>query len=144
MISRVGRTGSDKAGFTIVESLVAVFTLSIFVAGVCALLVAARESIDRASMHYTAVNIAKNRLERLRTFEYGDMVMFAESDVRVDNEGNPDNAGHYQRSTTVSNVSARLLDVTVEVGVQDRVTLGFEGEKEVVQSYFTKYEELGE
>jgi Tfp pilus assembly protein PilV len=47
------RIAGDRAAFTMIEALIAVVMLAFFVVGVCAVVVAAREVMDRSRSHYT-------------------------------------------------------------------------------------------
>jgi len=114
-----------------------------FSTGACKLLMSHRKIADMARAHYTAINIAKNRLELVRTFDYGQVDDFLENNVVVDASGVPDAVGNYRRSTTVSNVSSNLLELTVTVDLRNRQTLAFTPAKEQVSTYFAEYLESG-
>ena len=123
-------------GFTIVEMMVAVLVFAICIVGICRLEVVARESNDRARWHYTAVNIAKNRTERARVAQYGELEGFVENNVVVDWQGNPSVNGDYRRTTTVSNTTPTLKEMVVTVEIRNRVTRAFAGMGESVRTYF--------
>lgn len=130
----------DSSGFTIVESMVAVLILAIFVSGACGMIATAREIMDRARSHYTASNIAKNRLEHLQTYDFDQVPLLAEDSVTVNKMGHPSGNGHFQRTTSVSNVAERLYNVTVTVEIRNRLTWDFSGGGlERVQTYITEF-----
>jgi len=133
----------NRAGTTIVETIVALTIFAGFSTGACKLLMSHRKIADMARAHYTAINIAKNRLELVRTFDYGQVDDFLENNVVVDASGVPDAVGNYRRSTTVSNVSSNLLELTVTVDLRNRQTLAFTPAKEQVSTYFAEYLESG-
>jgi type II secretory pathway pseudopilin PulG len=128
-----------KDGLTLVESIVAVCIFGIAIAGICALLVSARELNDRARLHYTAINIAKNRLEKARTLNFSTLSLFQENGTIVDYNGNPDPNGAFRRTTVISNVATNLVEIIITVDIRNRVTLGFTGEQETLRSYLTEY-----
>lgn len=127
------------SGFTLVEVLVAAFMLGICVGGFCTLAVIARETSDKARARYTAVNLAKNRLERARIFGFDQLGGFVENQVVVDRNGNPSSAGDYRRTTTVRAVTSNLVEVVVTVEIRDRIARSFGKEAETVKSYVAKY-----
>lgn len=107
------------------------------------ILVSHRKVADMARGHYTAINIAKNRMELVRTFNYGQVNDFLEDKVIIDSSGVPDDDGNYRRSTEVSNVSSNLLELTVTVDLRNRITLAFNPANEVLTTYFAKYLDSG-
>lgn len=92
-----------------------------------------------ARAHYTAINIAKNRLELVRTFDFGQVDDFLETDIIVDASGAPSSEGNYRRSTAVSMVSSNLLELTVTVDIRNRQTLIFNPANEQLSTYFAEY-----
>ncbi len=133
----------NRAGLTLVETIVALTLFAIFTTGACKLLMSHRKVSDMARAHYTAINIAKNRLELVRTFDFDQVGNFLESDVVVDASGLPDSWGNYRRTTQVSNVSSNLLQLTVTVDLRNRQTLAFTPAKQEVTTYFANYLESG-
>lgn len=129
----------SRAGIALVEALVALTLLAVFLAGATKLLLSHHEMSDMARAHYTAINIAKNRMELVRTFDYGQVGNFLEDKVNVDASGIPSTLGNFRRSTEVSNVSSNLLELSVTVEIRDRVTLGFGSSQEKLITYFAEY-----
>ena len=129
----------SRAGIALVEALVSLTLLAIFLAGAMKLMLSHHELTDMARAHYTAINIAKNRMELIRTFEFGQVDGFLEDKVSVDASGVPSTLGNFRRSTQVSNVSANLLELSVIVEIRDRKTLGFSGRQEDLSTYFAEY-----
>ena len=132
-----------RAGMTLVETVVAVAVLAIFSTGACKLLLSHRRMSDMARAHYTAINIAKNRLELVRTFDFDQVDNFIEDKVVVDTSGVPNTVGNYRRTTQISTVSSNLLELTVTVDLRNRQTLAFTPAKEVLNTYFAQYLEQG-
>ena len=136
------RNGS-RTGITLVETIVALTILAVFTTGVCKLLLSHRMASDMARAHYTAINIAKNRLELVRTFDFDQVGNFIEDQVVVDASGIPSSAGNYRRTTQINSISDNLLELTVTVDLRNRKTLEFTPAKEVLNTYFARYLEPG-
>ncbi|MFC1496928.1 prepilin-type N-terminal cleavage/methylation domain-containing protein [Verrucomicrobiota bacterium] len=133
-----------RDGMTILEVMIAVAIFAICVAGMCALIQNGRALSDLSRDHYVAANIAKNRLERVRTFDFDQLTEFIEVHTPVDVSGNDVSGSDYRfrRTTFVSNVTVNLREVTVGVGIRNRVSLEFEGAGETIQSLFAEYQEV--
>lgn len=142
-VPRNGGGNRRCAGMTLVETIVAIAVLAIFSTGACKLLMSHRQLSDMARGHYTAINIAKNRMELVRTFDFGQVADFIEDKVVVDASGIPNTAGHYRRTTQVSTVSGNLLELTVTVDLRNRKTLAFTPAKETVSTYIAEYLDSG-
>ena len=107
-----------KTGFTILELIVAV---SIFGIGISSLLAVYTQSVTvskRSDYAYTAYNLAKNHIERLRVSAFSSLSLALETDTRVNRDGEPDEAGEYLRSTSVmtnygSDANLTRVDVNV-------------------------------
>ncbi len=132
-----------RAGTTIVETIVALTIFAVFTTGACKLLMSHRKIMDMARAHYTAINIAKNRMELVRTFDFGQVDDFLENNVVVDASGMPSTEGNYRRSTEVSTVSSNLLELIVTVDIRNRQTLAFNPANEQLRTYFAEYLEPG-
>jgi len=131
-----------RRGFTLVEVLVATTLVVTVLAGVYMVVVHALRLTRMARDHYVATNIAKNRLERARNFQYNDLYLLAEGNVTVNENGLPDNAGRYRRTTVInSEFDEGLTEVSVLVHIRSRRTGQFSGEQEQISSLFTEYEE---
>lgn len=122
-----------------VEVVVALLVFSIFIAGMTGLVLSARQAQDMARSHYIATNMAKNRLELARAIEYANIGIFSEQDVIVDANGNPDPDGGYRRTTVLGTVTPNLVRVRVSVEVRNRISLEFETDAIVVDSYIAEY-----
>ena len=128
-----------RDGQTLVEAVIAILLLSMCMYGVCRLVIKARQMRNIARIHYTAVNVAKNRLERARNFDFDSLDTLSEDTVTMNADGGPSPDGDYQRTTIVSNINSVLKELVVTVGVRDKISRTFEGEAETVQSLFTHY-----
>ena len=132
-------SGQVKGGFTLVEAIVSLVIFGICIGAFCELTVLLRQTSDKARDHYVAVNIAKNRLERARNYDFDALNGFTESQMVVDNSGNSSLGGDFRRSTSISTVSTNLKQVAVSVEIRDRITRRFGGESETATSYVPKY-----
>ncbi|MDP6525189.1 MAG: prepilin-type N-terminal cleavage/methylation domain-containing protein [Kiritimatiellia bacterium] len=131
------RLGSS--GLTLIETIVALAIFAICIGGYCALVTQVRQAADMARDRYIAVNIAKNRMERARSFDYDQLHLFVDSGVILDDDGNPDIDGNFQRTTSVSNVTDSLSLISIKIEVRDRITRKFDDDPEVIQTYLTDY-----
>jgi len=126
----------DRAGTTLVEVVVGLFIFGLFVAGMCRLLVLVNESADRARDHYVAVNIAKNRIERARAFDFNQLTsVFTENNVLVDVNGQPAVDTNFRRSTQITPAGTNLVEMVVTVDIRNRKTWAFNGPSEQVRTY---------
>lgn len=102
---------------TLIESLIAIFLLSLFVAGSVQVLNSVRRSADLSRMHFQALNMAKDRVERIRTFSFSQLGLAAESGVRLNQYGRIDAEGMFRRSTTVETQTNGLKKIVVRVEI---------------------------
>lgn len=131
----------SRAGSSVIESLIALVVFALFITGASKLLMVHREITDMAQSHYQAANIAKNRLELIRSFEFEELDRFAEDDVLINSYGIPDSSGRFRRSTTYSNAESNLVELVVAVEIMDRKTLAFNGRNETLKGYFAIHNE---
>ena len=124
-----------KAGVTLVEVMVAILILGLCIGGLCQLAVNARQLSDMSRTHYTAINIAKNRLERAKTVDYDELQFLVENDIVVDPSGRADSSGDYRVNTAVTQASTNLMEIVVTVGIMNRLTLNFGPESESIRTY---------
>lgn len=135
-----GRIAVKRAGFTLVEAVIALMIMGVSIVGICQMIVLARESSDRARDHYIAINLARNRIERARTLPYSQIPLMGESLVVVDEGGAASASGLFRRSTVVSNLSAGLSEMVVTVEIMDRRTRSFQGVSESAQSMLWEFQ----
>jgi hypothetical protein len=70
--------------------------------------------------HYAAASIGQARVERARQVPYGDLPLFAETEVLVDDYGNPaETYGRFQRTTIIEpdSPSEGLTTMTVRTQI---------------------------
>ncbi len=135
---------SRRAGIAMVEALVALVLFALFITGAARVLLAHRQMTDMARAHYIAINIAKNRLELVRSFDHDQRIDFVEDNLLINAAGQPDASGNYRRSTTFTEVSSNIIEVAISVDIRDRKTLEFEGRTETLNSFFALYLERPE
>jgi type II secretory pathway pseudopilin PulG len=113
-----------KKGMTLVEVIVAAFIFMIFCAGFYAVFIGALRTHKLAGDNYRATLIARNRIQRALSFDYGSLSLMAEpSGVAIDGEGNLKQNGLYRRPTTINtNVAPNLTQIQVEVYYPHRGT----------------------
>lgn len=131
---------NNRIGFTLIESMVSVVLLGMVIAGSYILMNRSAQLVRSARNHYIAINLGKNRIERARTMQYGDLRLLAETKVIVDDNGIPFSSGDFRRTTIVeTNATPGLTAVTVSNEVRNVRTRAFQGESESVSSLFTEY-----
>lgn len=135
----VGQRNKKRAGVCMVETVISVAIFATFMTAASKIIVMNRQLTDMARAHYTAANIAKNRMELVRTFGFDQVDNFLEDNVRIDASGQPDLTGKYRRSTTIAPQKGNLIELTITVEIQDRKTLRFKGRKEALETYFAQY-----
>jgi Tfp pilus assembly protein PilV len=129
-----------RGGFGIVEAMVALLLFGVFIAGACRLIVTARETASRATDHYTAIALAKSRIERIQTFSFSQLDMMGQSNEPLNENGDPVPTGdaRFRMSTVVSAVTTNLKMVRVTMDIKDRFTLQFDGENEVITAMISE------
>lgn len=140
----LNRVRKDRSAMTLVETAVALAIFAMCIGGMCALIVVSKRLSDQARWHYTAINLAKSRLERARALPFESLEMLVENQTGVNASGFTDSDGDYRRSTYVNEIKSGLLkEIVVVVEIRDRRTLDFEGEHEEIRSYFANYANQG-
>lgn len=143
-MKRPGRETVANRGFTLVEVMVGLFLIVLVLGGAYGV-VSRAQALQRAARdHYVAIAIAKNRLERAHAFQYeSNLMLLSESAVVVNDNGNPDVNGMFQRQTIVNtNYAPGLTEIQVVVKIRNRFTGGFDSSganKEEMMCLFTKY-----
>lgn len=142
MVTKSSRKGrARRAGLTLVESVIGLMVFSGFIGGACKLVVLSHHVGDRAAAHYAAVNIAKTRIERIKTFGFNQFELCQESGIVLNRSGRPDNNGNFRLTTTVVSRGEGLKDVTVRVDIRNPRTLAFDGEHEQIASSLADLQE---
>jgi len=77
------RARRRDSGFTLTEVMVASGVLLFFVLGLLAALLMGIRTLDLSVQHYRATSIARNRVQRARSFSYSSLPLLQESGVRV-------------------------------------------------------------
>jgi len=134
----------------LVETIVTLMLLAMIMAGAIKLISVATRVTQAARHRYVAATLAKNRLERARNFQYGDLPLLAENAVVVDDNGVPNLNGWFSRSTQVDTnyitvaggSSVTNTKVTTTVKIKNVFTGQFSSGSntdEKVESIFTSY-----
>lgn len=128
----------NRAGTTLVEALIAMAVFAVFTTGSCKLLVAHRKLMDMARDHYTAANIAKNRYEMARTFDFEQLADLGEDALVVDASGMASDHGHFRRTTEITLLNTNAYELTITVNIQNRKTLAFDTAEQTITTYLSK------
>ncbi len=125
----------QEDGLTLIEVVIAIMILALCIGGLCQLFVNINQLNQMSQAHYTAINIAKNQIERAKTLEYNNLLLIKELDGIVNSSGANDPNGFFKITSNISTVNSNLVELTVSVGIKDRIHLDFRGEKEEAKTY---------
>ena len=103
---------------TIIETLVAITIFAMTIVGVMGAIVVSVDASSKINYEYTATNIAKSRIERLRYMDFNLLTNAVETNSLVDNQGVPSETGEFIRNTIVNanyGGNGHLIEVRVEV-----------------------------
>jgi hypothetical protein len=129
-----------RHGMTLTEVVVATFLILLVLSSSYVLIIKSSELSRSSRRHYIAISVAKNRLERARNFLYNDLKLMAETNLTVNDNGNPDPDGRFRRTTIVNtNYAPGLTEVTVDVKIRNPHTGLFTPDHEMIQTLFTEY-----
>ncbi len=129
------RNRKSKEGLTLVEMLTALLVFAMAVGGMCSLALSSKQILDTSRDHYVAVNLAKNRIERVKTFNFNELELFIDANTVLDESGTPNPNGNYSRTTQVSSVTPNLKEVVVTIAMRNRKTLVFAPAIQQVRTY---------
>lgn len=108
-----------RAGFTLTEVMVASAILVLFLGAFYSAFIMGFHALNLSVNHYRANAIARNRIQRARSFDYSSIELLEESETRIDHNGNIDAMGTFRRSTTINtNTLTAPYTVLIEVGVR--------------------------
>ena len=106
----------NRRGFTLISVMIAVVILAVGVLALSRTLTGAMQANTKAGLRTIALDIARQRMEFLRSQPPGNMAAFAEvSGTDVNEEGRPVTEGKYHRTVIVADVRTSLVSVTVRV-----------------------------
>ncbi|MBI3252142.1 MAG: prepilin-type N-terminal cleavage/methylation domain-containing protein [Candidatus Omnitrophica bacterium] len=108
------RTSANR-GVTLVEVMIAVFIFLIGMAGLLDVTIQCSTMGKRAEYAYTAYNLAKNHLERLKTYDFASLASAAETGTAINADGDPDASGSFTRSTTITTSYSNNANLTMAV-----------------------------
>jgi type II secretory pathway pseudopilin PulG len=123
-VKRTGGSNSKRgkrAGFTIVEVVIASAVLFMISGGFILSYLSAMRTHLMARDYYRATCMARNRLQRAHALDYGSLPLLDEDMTPVDELGNADPAGVFRRTTAVTNLvpTCTRLAVTVHYPVRN-------------------------
>ncbi len=130
-----------RAGITLVEVLVSTALLGMVFAGAFALITQASGMMRRTRNHYVATTLCLARLERAKDFDYNLLSFLEESDLVLNQDGIPDEAGYYRRHTEISTDTPLEGTTTIQVRVEVRnlKSQQFDGAFEEMTAAYTTY-----
>lgn len=108
----------NNHGLTLVETMMAILLFGIALVGMLDVCAQSILTGRRSDFSYMAHNLAKSRLETLKTMSFGSLGSAAETDTILDSNGVPDIDGTFKRNTSVTtgyNGDNQLAQVTVTV-----------------------------
>lgn len=109
--------GAQK-GATLVELMISVVIFAITIVAFIDVISQSRSMAKREELGFTAYNLAKNKIETLKSISFADLSTAAESLTVINNTGTPDPVGNYKRTTTVTTSytgDSNLTQITVQV-----------------------------
>lgn len=117
-----GGATARHSGFTLLEVMIASTVLMLLIAGFVGSFIMALRTLDAANNQYRAKAIARNRIQRARSFEFSSLSLLAEEDSRIDRYGNIDQDGDYRRTTMIS-TNTPTWPHTIRIQVEVRYPL---------------------
>lgn len=106
----------NRRGFTLISVMIAVVILAVGVLALSRTLTGAMQANTRAGMRTIALDIARQRMEFLRSQRPSRMIDFVDvTGTDVNEQGLPITGGKYHRSVTVTDVRLNLVSVIVRV-----------------------------
>ena len=128
-----------------VETLLAISILAISIGGGAKMVVMSSKLSDMSSDKNTAINLAKNRIERISVSDFNDFEMWRGTNVVSNAQGHPDPEGHFRINTEVTYPITNLLaEIVVQVHSKNRVTLQFDNAPEVITTRISNPEQTTE
>ena len=93
---------ADHKGTTLVETMAAVLLFSLVMGSLLDVSLQSISMGKRSQYAYTAFNLAKNHIEKLRSMPFSSLVNAGEIDKYLDSTGTPNAEGPFIRQTTVT------------------------------------------
>ena len=128
-----------RTGCSMIETMTALTILGLFMAVTCRALLASHQMLDLSRDNYIASNLAKDRLELIRTFAFDQIPNLAEEAIIIDNSGVAAERGHFRRTTKVTMLDTNLFEVVIDVDIQNRRTLQYAPAKQSISTYIADH-----
>ena len=109
---------SNSSGVTLIEIMIAVLTFAIGISAILAVCVQGMTTARRTEAAYTAYNLAKNRIETLKSITFSDLASASETSTVLDASGVADLEGTFTRTTVITtnyNSDANLTQAKVTI-----------------------------
>jgi Tfp pilus assembly protein PilV len=112
-------------GTSLIETVMALALVAICIGGILGVVVQSVELGQSRERAYIAMNLAKNRLERIRQIRrdqgYSSLATATETDTLIDSKGIADGGGDFIRTTAVEpDYAPNLTKVTVSVNYKKK------------------------
>jgi prepilin-type N-terminal cleavage/methylation domain-containing protein len=107
--------GSGRDGFTLIETIVAIMIFGVASVAFTYGYLSALRASHTAENHYSANNIARNRIARAMTLGYDSMWVLGETSNKVDSAGIISSTGTFWRTTSVTAWGTNANEIVVKV-----------------------------
>ena len=105
----------ENRGATLIEIMIAVAVFSIAMVGLLDVTAQCVTMGKRAEFAYTAYNLAKNHIERLKALDFASLASAAETGMVINADGDPDTSGLFARSTAVTTSYSNNANLTLVI-----------------------------
>lgn len=119
------------------EAIVGIALLAIGIAGASRLALATSHLSDVVNDRQTAVQLAKDRIERMSQANFDDLSQWAVDNMVVDDSGQPDTEGSFKLSTAVTFPQTNLAEIAIDVWTRNRKTMAFDHSPENITTFLT-------
>lgn len=92
----------NDRGITLIEVMGSILVFMICAVSLLGVFTASKKISKQSSCAYNAYNLAKQRVELLKTVSFSTVANAGENDVRLNADGTPDEEGDYSRTTVVA------------------------------------------
>ena len=115
------KTLTNSKGISLTEVLFSAVITSIAITGILSVFVQTASIEKVINLQYTAMNIAKDRLEQAKTLKtkggFASLITLTEEDAVVDSSGTRDDIGNFKRTTLVNPYKSNSKLIRIDVSV---------------------------
>ncbi len=105
----------SKSGYTIAEVVISALILMLVSTAFFGAVITGLRAQATSTEYYRASCIARNQIQYAKTLDFGSISRLYESMEPIDDDGDYDVNGEFRRSITISNLSDKCLELTVDV-----------------------------